>query len=349
MTDRQRILLSSIAIMVVVSLSAASIAIYVLYRAAFGVHKARLEEVVRSRARLIEAVGRFDAEFCQDVVPGGGRAATLSQVIEAHENFQGFGETGEFTLAQREGDEIVWLLRHRHGDLEVPSPIPLATDLAEPMRRALRGESGTLVGLDYRGAEVLAAHEFIAGLGWGVVAKIDMREINEPFLRAGLVVAGISLLIIAVGAGLVLRVTSPLIRRVEARTEELQEARDRLRASTSETLLSEDRERRNLAVDLHDGLSQLLTLASMRLGLLRRSVEGQELERGVREIEQLVSEAGMRLYVFVSRRKRASLARRCEKLGVVRISSPPLRRTRWNSPSTLSWSGMCSIPSWQIT
>ena len=224
-------------------------------------------------------------------VPGGGRAATLSQVVEAHESFQGFGETGEFTLARREGDQIVWLLRHRHGDLEVPSPIPLATDLAEPMRRALRGESGTLVGLDYRGVEVLAAYEFIAGLGWGVVAKIDMREINEPFVRAGRLVAGIALLVIAVGAGLILRVTSPLIRRVEARTDELREARDRLRASTSEALLSEDRERRKLAVDLHDGLSQLLTLASMKLGLLRRSLEGQGLDQEVREVEQLISEA----------------------------------------------------------
>ena len=167
MTERQRILLSSIAIMVLVSLSTAGIAIYVLYRATFDVHEARLEEVVRSRARLIEAVGRFDAEFCQNAVPGGGSAATLSQVVEAHESFPGFGETGEFTLARREGDQIVWLLRHRHDDLEVPSTVSLASDLAEPMRRALRGESGTLVGLDYRGEEVLAAYEFIAGLGWG--------------------------------------------------------------------------------------------------------------------------------------------------------------------------------------
>jgi signal transduction histidine kinase len=291
MTERQRILLSSIAIMVVVSLSAASIAIYMLYRAAFQGHKARLQEVVLSRARLIEAVGRFDAQFSGNDFPGGAREATLSQIVEAHENFQGFGETGEFTLARREGDQMVWLLRHRHEDLEVPSPIPLTTDLAEPMQRALGGESGTVVGLDYRGAEVLAAHEFIADLGWGVVAKIDMREINEPFLRAGSLVAGISLLVIAAGVGFILRVTSPLIRRVEARTEELKEARDHLRASTSEALLSEDRERRNLAVDLHDGLSQLLTLASMKLALLRRSIEGQGLDQGVREVEQLVSEA----------------------------------------------------------
>jgi signal transduction histidine kinase len=291
MTERQRILLSSIAIMVVVALSAASIAIYVLYRAAFEVHKGGLQEVVLSRARMIEAVGRFDAQFSEKGFPGGPRAATLSQVVDAHENFRGFGETGEFTLARREGDEIVWLLRHRHDDLEVPTPVPLATDLAEPMRRALRGESGTVVGLDYRGVEVLAAHEFIAELGWGMVAKIDMREINEPFVRAGRLVAGIALLVIAAGAGSILRVTSPLIRRVEARTDELREARDRLRASTSETLLSEDRERRNLAVDLHDGLSQSLTLASMRLALLRKSLEGQGVDQGVREVEQLINEA----------------------------------------------------------
>ena len=45
-------------------------------------------------------------------VMGGG--ITLSQITAAHEEFEGFGETGEFTLARREGDQIVWLLGHRH-------------------------------------------------------------------------------------------------------------------------------------------------------------------------------------------------------------------------------------------
>jgi signal transduction histidine kinase len=294
MTDRRSVLLSSIGIMVAVSLSAASIAMYVLYRAAFEGHEARLREVVLSRARLIEAVGRFDVRFRGGGFPGGPREATLSQIVEAHENFKGFGRTGEFTLARREGDQIVWLLGHRHEDIRVPSPTPFASDLAEPMRRALSEDSGTVVGLDYRGAEVLAAYEFIPELGWGVVAKIDVEEIREPFLRAGLLVAGMALLVIAVGVGFILRVTSPLIRRLEARTDELREARDRLRASTTEALLSEDRERRNLAVDLHDGLSQLLTLASMKLALLRVSLEGQVLDEKVREIEQLIAEARKR-------------------------------------------------------
>ena len=63
MTDRARILLFSIGIMAVVSLSTAATAIYVLYQAGFSVHRARLQEVVQSRARIIEAIARFDSEY----------------------------------------------------------------------------------------------------------------------------------------------------------------------------------------------------------------------------------------------------------------------------------------------
>ena len=291
LTERRRILLSSIAIMVGASLSAAALAIYVLYEAAFEVHGKRLAEVAESRAHLITAVARFDAQYSQGDVPGGASAATLSQIVDAHDSFEGFGETGEFTLARREGDRIVWLLKHRHEDIDMPSPTPFHSGLAEPMRRALSGHSGRMVGPDYRGVEVLAAFHRIPELGWGVVAKIDIEEIRKPFVRAGRLVAGIAVIVIAIGVGLILRVTSPLIRRLETRTEELQDAHERLRAATSQRAMVQEQERRKLAVDLHDGLSQLLTLASMKLAMLRRSTEAEVGERNARELGQLIAEA----------------------------------------------------------
>jgi signal transduction histidine kinase len=277
--------------MAAVSLSTAAIAIYVLYDAGFSVHRARLKEVVQSRARIIEAIARFDSKFSQHDHPAGAAAATLSQIIDAHEEFEGFGETGEFTLARREGDQIGWLLKHRHEDVEVPGPILLDSGLAEPMRLALSGKSGTVVGLDYRGVEVLAAYEWIRELGWGVVAKIDIAEIRRPLVRAGVLVSGMALIAIAIGVGFIIRVTSPLIQRIEARTRELEDAHERLRSHSSQVSLEVERVRRRLAVDLHDGIGQLLALLNIKLGLLRSNRGVSTLEPRIQEIESLVAEA----------------------------------------------------------
>jgi len=215
MTDRKRVLLLSVLIMTCVALVVGAIALFGLYRTAFEQQRERLVETVRSRARLIEAIARFDAVYSATDVPGGSEAATLSQVVRAHEQFRGFGETGEFTLARREGDQIVFLLRYRHFDLDNPRPVPFDSELAEPMRRALSGQSGTVVGLDYRGEKVLAAYDFIDVVNWGVVGKIDLAEIRGVFIRAGVAASSAGLVVVIVGAILFLRTTDPLIGRLE--------------------------------------------------------------------------------------------------------------------------------------
>ena len=220
MSDRRRILIL-IGIMVFLCLAVGGIAILVLYSTSLDENRARLVETARSRARLIESVARYDVSYSQDY-PGGPEAATISQVIEAHGNFEGFGRTGEFTLARREGDSIVFLLRHRHSDLIYPEPVALDSNLAEPMQQALAGLSGSLVGRDYRGETVLAAFEPVGVLDLGIVAKIDMAEIRAPFLRAGWIIVGVAAAAIALGILLFLRVSSPIVKRLERYTEALE-------------------------------------------------------------------------------------------------------------------------------
>ena len=215
MSDRRKVLLVSVFILTVVALVVGAISLISLYRTAFGQQRERLVETVRSRARLIEAVARFDTMYSTSDVPGGPEAATLSQVIRAHEQFRGFGETGEFTLARRDGDKIVYLLRHRHSDLDNPTPVPLDSKLAEPMRRALSGESGTVVGLDYRGERVLAAYEWVDVVDWGMVGKIDLAEIRGVFVRAGLAASAVGVVVVLGGALLFLRISDRLIKRLE--------------------------------------------------------------------------------------------------------------------------------------
>ncbi len=237
MTERRRIL-SLILIMTVITVGVVAITTLLLYRAAFEEERARLVETAVSQARLMEAMARHDAIYEQDT-PGGPEAATLSQVIDAHERYEGFGETGGFALARLEGDDIVFLIKHRLSDLTVPQPIPLDSDLAEPMQRALEGKSGSVVGLDYRGKIVLAAYEPVAELNLGIVAKIDQAEIRAPFFRAGGIAFGSAIILILLGTVLFIRITNPILRRlreysmelqqtVDERTRELREAQEQL-------------------------------------------------------------------------------------------------------------------------
>ena len=147
----------------------------------------------------------------------------MDQIADAHARYKGFGETGEFALARREGDRIVFLLSHRHSDLDKPKPVPFDSKLAEPMRRALSGESGTMVGLDYRGTRVLAAYEPVATLDVGIVAKIDIAEIIAPFVRAGLVSGLVAVLVATLGSILFVRISSPVLKRLQAYSERLEE------------------------------------------------------------------------------------------------------------------------------
>jgi PAS domain S-box-containing protein len=64
-----------------------------------------------------------------------------------------------------------------------------------------------------------------------------------------------------------------------------------LRAATTAAAVAEDRERRRLAADLHDDVSQLLTLAGMKLGMLRGAARGREVEVQLREVGDLVARA----------------------------------------------------------
>jgi PAS domain S-box-containing protein len=219
MTERKRLILL-ILIMVNSPLVVGGVAIFVLYRTAMTQTNARLVETAQSQARLIEAVARFDAVYSKDY-PEGPQAATLSQVIDAHKNYKGFGETGEFTLARREAGQIVFLLSHRHFDLGNPKPVPFDSELAEPMRRALKGESDTMVGLDYRGKTVLAAYEPVAELNLGIVAKIDLAEIRRPFIKARLFGLGIALLVVLFGSVVFWEISEPMIRHIRDREERL--------------------------------------------------------------------------------------------------------------------------------
>lgn len=227
MSPRRRLILL-IVIIVLVSSAIETITMMMLYRTAFKEQEANLRDVVVSQARLIESVARFEKThskkssraFAED---------TLSQIVDAHSRYQGFGRTGELTLAKRSGDDIVFILNHRHHDLNHPRPVPFNSKLAEPSRLALSGKSGTIVGLDYRGERVLAAYEPLHELGWGIVAKIDLAEVREPFIRAGIISTALGIMAIIIGSVIFIKITEPLVRELRDTVETLQSAMENVK------------------------------------------------------------------------------------------------------------------------
>jgi PAS domain S-box-containing protein len=258
MSERKRIFIL-ILLMALSCLFVAGITITSLYQAAISEQRERLVETAQSQARLIEAVARFDEKYSKDY-PEGPEVATLSQIIDAHEHYAGFGKTGEFTLSKKEGDNIIFLLSHRHFDLNRPKPVAFDSELAEPMRRALLGRSGTVVGLDYRGEVVMAAHEPVAELDLGIVAKIDLSEIRAPFLKAGLIAGFISALVILGGTTLFVRISNPMIKLLEERNTSLGVANTRLRNEIEERTQAEkavrysEQKYRQLVEQLYEGI-----------------------------------------------------------------------------------------------
>lgn len=207
-SEKRRLLLLA-SISVVACLMVATIIISMTYRADVAQTFLRLQDTVTSQARLIEAVARYDIEHRRGREPAD---QTLGQVIDAFRNFTGLGDTGEFALARRVDNQIVFLYQQRVGASQSPTSIAMDAKWAEPMRRALQGKSGTIIAVDYRGEMVLAAFEPVGVLHLGLVAKIDRDEIRGAYIPAALSAVSIAALVGMLSIVLFLRLSEPIVK-----------------------------------------------------------------------------------------------------------------------------------------
>ncbi|MBF0228099.1 MAG: PAS domain S-box protein [Desulfamplus sp.] len=236
MNERKRVSLL-IAIMAFSSIMIAGITTAILYNTSFEAQKARLIVSVQARARLIEATARFNT-INNIGYSGGAFEATLYQIKDAYQHFNSFGKTGELVFAKKDGNNIVFLLTHTYGGIETHKSIPFDSSLAEPMRKALSGNSGAMVGIDYMGQKVVAAYEPVvfpdATLKLGLVTKINISEIREPFIKAGLIAGFLTILFVLSGAFLFVKITNPIIRKLEDRAMKFERINEELQQEITE-------------------------------------------------------------------------------------------------------------------
>jgi PAS domain S-box-containing protein len=146
----------------------------------------------------------------------------LAQVIASrlsvnYADLPDFGKTGEVLIGWKKDGKVSYLASSNWQGPGEPAGFNLSSlRHAVPMQTALTGKKGTMTGLDYRGKEVLAAYSLAPSLKWGVVAKIDLAEIRQPFIYTISIVSLIALLLMALLSTWFSWATNPLIRRIAA-------------------------------------------------------------------------------------------------------------------------------------
>lgn len=194
-----------------------AVSIYGLYKIGFEQQRKRLSEFVKNEVVMINMLVDYQMKMDGNATIDKAKLESeiLQKLIYAHARFTGFGESGEFTMAKLDKNRIHFLLRHRHNEVDRMDNITTDSELAAPMRAALSDKSGSLIGLDYRGAKVLSAYKPIHILDWGIVAKMDISEIEAPYVEAGVYGLIGSIILIIISSFTVIRFTEPLLSEIE--------------------------------------------------------------------------------------------------------------------------------------
>jgi PAS domain S-box-containing protein len=193
-----------------VALAVTAVAVGVTHQMTLRVRRDALLQRASIKAAVVQTIARQSGD------PG----TALEVLRSAHEQASDSSRTGEVTIGRLIGDTVLFVL-HRASDA-TPGPIftvDSASSLGEPMQAALDGQSGWMIGRDYEGTRVLAAYQPLPDLGWGIVAKMDMTEVQEPFWWALGLIVPVAMLLTVAGVGLFLRLSEPLILELEASEE----------------------------------------------------------------------------------------------------------------------------------
>lgn len=152
-----------------------------------------------------KTAGFITAPLFSNGMPIGVLAAqmNLEALQPVIEDSTGLGETGEAILAQQIEGRVTYTSHLRHLANVAPlNQIPIEK-AARPMRHALHGERGQGLSVDYAGHDVVAAWRYLPGLRWGMVVKIDAKEVLASLIQLRLhtaLVLGILVIMAAAAA-----------------------------------------------------------------------------------------------------------------------------------------------------
>ncbi|MCW9045708.1 MAG: methyl-accepting chemotaxis protein [Alphaproteobacteria bacterium] len=134
----------------------------------------------------------------------------ISNINDIMQSKAGLGETGEAYLVGKD------FLMRSDSRYSKESTILKTKAETEAVKKALLGESGVMLGIDYLGTQVLSAYEIIDFLGvkWATLVEIDLAEVKEPVIAMGIQLAivtlAVALVIAIIGFFFAKSISSPI-------------------------------------------------------------------------------------------------------------------------------------------
>ncbi|MFA6101497.1 MAG: PAS domain S-box protein [Victivallaceae bacterium] len=175
----------------------------IIHNTTVNTYKSILTDIVESDEATIAALAE----------KGLSETAILQVLQKSHDKERGLGRTGELVVAKLDKGKVTFLLSNKNYAVPTYHQI-MEGKIAGPLKMAFMGGSGFIKAIDYRNVEVLAGYAFVKEFNWGVVAKIDAAEVNQPFLKAAYVAAVMALFCMIFGSILFILITNPMIGRV---------------------------------------------------------------------------------------------------------------------------------------
>jgi methyl-accepting chemotaxis protein WspA len=138
-----------------------------------------------------------------------------SAIFRSFNTYFGLGETGDATLAMREGDEITYVAPTRFNpSAAFKDRLRLGSKEGLDMQSAVTGNRGYGEMLDHKGTEVVTAWTYLPSYRWGITVKQDSDEAFELLRKQrqaiGVFMAVAGLLVFAVAKTVARSISRPI-------------------------------------------------------------------------------------------------------------------------------------------
>lgn len=179
------------------------VSLLIIYNTTTRTVKSALSDIVEGEKAMVAAMAAHGLD--EDTI--------VKLMKKSHDRRQSIGKTGELVIAKLMDKDIKFLFFDSNS---IPPSYEqvMKQNYATPMKMALSGKSGFVKGKDYRGIETFACYAFVKEFNWGIVAKINTAEVNEPFRKAANAAIALALFCIICGSLLFIRVTNPLLHGI---------------------------------------------------------------------------------------------------------------------------------------